>query len=154
MEQFSFPILRKNISDLSAVLYSILNLSLSNYLINNSIVSPSVCLEVMGPDAMILVFWMLSFKQLLSTLKEPCSAQEAILRAWSTVSNINPYKFRLRGYIGTDRSFHSGSDGKESACKVGDLGLIPGLGRSPGEDILVDENIFPYISQWIHFSIY
>ena len=27
-----------------------------------SIVSPSVCHEVMGPDAMILVFWMLSFK--------------------------------------------------------------------------------------------
>ena len=25
-----------------------------------------------------------------------------------------------------------GSDGKESACKAGDLGLIPGLGRSPG----------------------
>ena len=25
------------------------------------------------------------------------------------------------------------SAGKESACKAGDLGLIPGLGRSPGE---------------------
>ena len=25
------------------------------------------------------------------------------------------------------------SDGKEFACNVGDLGLIPGLGRSPGE---------------------
>ena len=25
------------------------------------------------------------------------------------------------------------SDGKESACNVGDLGLIPGSGRSPGE---------------------
>ena len=25
-----------------------------------------------------------------------------------------------------------GSDGKESACNVGDLGLIPGLGRTPG----------------------
>ena len=25
------------------------------------------------------------------------------------------------------------SVGKESACNVGDLGLIPGLGRSPGE---------------------
>ena len=25
-----------------------------------------------------------------------------------------------------------GSDGKESACNVGDLGSIPGLGRSPG----------------------
>ena len=24
------------------------------------------------------------------------------------------------------------SDGKESACNAGDLGLIPGLGRSPG----------------------
>ena len=27
-----------------------------------SIISPSICYEVMGPDAMILVFWMLSFK--------------------------------------------------------------------------------------------
>ena len=27
-----------------------------------SIVSPSICLEVMGPDAIMLVFWMLSFK--------------------------------------------------------------------------------------------
>ena len=25
------------------------------------------------------------------------------------------------------------SDGKESACNVGNLGLIPGLGRSPGK---------------------
>ena len=29
--------------------------------------------------------------------------------------------------------FPGGSDGKEFACNVGDLGLIPGLGRSPGE---------------------
>ena len=29
--------------------------------------------------------------------------------------------------------FASGSAGKESACNVGDLGSIPGLGRSPGE---------------------
>ena len=26
-----------------------------------------------------------------------------------------------------------GSDGKESTCNAGNLGLIPGLGRSPGE---------------------
>ena len=31
-----------------------------------SIVSPSICCEVMGPDAMILVFWMLSFKPTFS----------------------------------------------------------------------------------------
>ena len=29
--------------------------------------------------------------------------------------------------------FPCGSAGKESACNVGDLGLIPVLGRSPGE---------------------
>ena len=28
--------------------------------------------------------------------------------------------------------FPGGSDGKESACNAGDLGLIPGLGRFPG----------------------
>ena len=29
--------------------------------------------------------------------------------------------------------FSGGSAGKESACNVGALGLIPGSGRSPGE---------------------
>ena len=29
--------------------------------------------------------------------------------------------------------FPGGSDGKESACNAGDLGLIPESGRSPGE---------------------
>ena len=29
--------------------------------------------------------------------------------------------------------FPGGSDGKMSACNAGDLGLIPGLGRCPGE---------------------
>ena len=31
------------------------------------------------------------------------------------------------------RGFLCSSAGKESACNAGDLGLIPGLGRSPGE---------------------
>ena len=30
-------------------------------------------------------------------------------------------------------NFPGGSDGKETACNTGDLGSIPGLGRSPGE---------------------
>ena len=30
------------------------------------------------------------------------------------------------------KGFPGGSDGKESACSAGDLGSIPGLGRSPG----------------------
>ena len=36
------------------------------------------------------------------------------------------------GTLGKD-SFLSGSAGKEITCNAGDLGLIPGLGRSPGE---------------------
>ena len=36
---------------------------------------------------------------------------------------------RVKGLLG----FPGGSDGKESACSVGDLGSIPGLGSSPGE---------------------
>ena len=32
-----------------------------------------------------------------------------------------------------DTNFPGGSDGKASACNAGDLGLIAGSGRSPGE---------------------
>ena len=32
-----------------------------------------------------------------------------------------------------NRSFPGGSNGKESACNAGDMSLIPGSGRSPGE---------------------
>ena len=31
------------------------------------------------------------------------------------------------------QEFPGGSDSKESSCNAGDLGSIPGLGRSPGE---------------------
>ena len=37
--------------------------------------------------------------------------------------------------------FPGGSDSKESACNAGDLGLIPGSGRSPGEG---NSNPFQY----------
>ena len=37
----------------------------------------------------------------------------------------------MLGFI--TRGFPGGSDGKASACSVGDPGSIPGLGRSPGE---------------------
>ena len=36
-------------------------------------------------------------------------------------------------YLPWDRGTPGGSDGKVSTCNVGDLGSIPGLGRSPGE---------------------
>ena len=41
---------------------------------------------------------------------------------------MKKFEFTNCGTMG----FPSGSDSKESACNMGDLGLIPGLGRSPG----------------------
>ena len=40
---------------------------------------------------------------------------------------------QIQTYIYIRMGFPGGSAGKESACNAGDLGSIPGLGRSPGE---------------------
>ena len=40
--------------------------------------------------------------------------------------------------------FPGGSDGKESACNEGDLGLIPGLGRFPGESMAIHSSILAW----------
>ena len=37
----------------------------------------------------------------------------------------------VAGSCVTSAGFPGGLDGKESACSIGDLGLIPGLGRFP-----------------------
>ena len=45
---------------------------------------------------------------------------------------VKAFLFPFYTLVGT-KGFPGGSDGKESACNVGDLGLVPGLGRAPGE---------------------
>ena len=45
-------------------------------------------------------------------------------------SPVSPEHTRL---LAVTLGFPGGSDSKESACNAGDLGLIPGSGRSPGE---------------------
>ena len=46
-------------------------------------------------------------------------------------SMVSIFQFYLKKSGGG--GFPGGSAGKESACNAGDLGSIPGLGRSPGE---------------------
>ena len=41
--------------------------------------------------------------------------------------------FDVNASLGVMHLTPGSSDGKASACNVGDLGSIPGLGRSPGE---------------------
>ena len=47
---------------------------------------------------------------------------------WSQSLRLLCPKMRIKPTVG----FPGGSDGKESACNVGDLGLIPGLRKYPG----------------------
>ena len=59
----------------------------------------------------------------------------SLLQGILPTQGSNPHLLRLLhlqvGYL--PLGFRCGSAGKESTCNVGDLGLIPGLGRSPGE---------------------
>ena len=50
------------------------------------------------------------------------------------------------GYL--TRGFPGGSDGKESAFNAGDVGLIPGLGRSPGEGNATHSSILAWRIPW------
>ena len=51
---------------------------------------------------------------------------------WFSYTHTQILLLKLFSVIGYYLGFPGGSDGKESACNVGDLGSIPGLGRSPG----------------------
>ena len=51
-----------------------------------------------------------------------------IAESWTRLSDFHVHTFHI-SLLG----FPGGSDGKESTCSTGDLVLIPGLGRSPGE---------------------
>ena len=50
--------------------------------------------------------------------------------------------------LGMKMGFPCGSAGQESACNAGDLGLIPGLGRSPGEGTAIHSSILPWRIPW------
>ena len=45
---------------------------------------------------------------------------------------IQLFCFFIFSRVFNNLGFPGGSDGKESACNVGDLGSIPGMGRFPG----------------------
>ena len=70
----------------------------------------------------IKVRWMLTFKR-----------RRGLCLGWRTqmggFNDISPYK----NLLSCTFALWLPSAGKESACNVGDLGSIPGLGRSPGE---------------------
>ena len=58
---------------------------------------------------------------------------------WKTVWHF--FK-NLQVGLSHNTGFPGGSAGKESACNVGDLSLIPGLGRSPGKKKVIPTPVF------------
>ena len=54
------------------------------------------------------------------------------LRSFIHSTYIFLYLLEFASYYPLEEGFPGGSDSKESACNVRDLGMIPGLGRSAG----------------------
>ena len=85
-----------------------------------------------------------------------------VLKTWpkATCAQGNPEEpFRIWGqaYFAYTHilptGFPGGSDGKESTCNVGELGSVPGLGRSPGEGKATHSSILENsvdCSPWSH----
>ena len=68
------------------------------------------------------------------------------------VSNVVPSLFAVAflpvgGYL-CYQGFPGGSEVKASSCNVGDLGSIPGLGRSPGEGMATHSSILSWRIPW------
>ena len=58
----------------------------------------------------------------------PSSRESSQPRHWTDVSYLSLLHWKVGSWVPP-----CSSDGKESACNVGGLGLLPGSGRSPGE---------------------
>ena len=110
--------------------------------------SPSICHEVMGPDAVIFVFWMLSFKPAFSFSfftfikrlfsSSSHSASKVVSSAYLRLL-IFLLAILIPAYASSSLAFcmmfSNSSVGKESTCNAGDSGSIPRSGRSTGEGI-------------------
>ena len=75
------------------------------------------------------ILWRTAF--LMVQLSHPyvTTGKTMALTIWTLVGTVMSLIFNmLHRFIG----FPGGSDGEESTCSAGDLGSIPGLGRSPG----------------------
>ena len=109
---------------------------------------PPLCTKIL-PSGCVLRVPLMTRKRLWSHRHLPFSslAFSSRLAGYTAIHSSSPHLLseslvlrsptclpgrHFRYFVSTP-SLHIGSDGKESACDAGDLGLIPGLGRSPAE---------------------
>ena len=72
-------------------------------------------------------------KRYLLLGRKPMTNLDSILKSRNITLLTKVYLVKSMVFPVVCTGFPCGSAGKESTCNVGDLGLIPGLGRSPGE---------------------
>ena len=73
-------------------------------------------------------------------LKNPPAMQETLIQFLVREIPWNRGRLTTPVFLG----FPGGSDGKESAHNVGDLGSIPALGQSPGEGMATHSSVLPW----------
>ena len=66
-------------------------------------------------------------------MNKQAEGQKPLLWRHGTAAEKTLINTNIAGFPTLYLGCPGGSAGKESACNAGDLGLIPGLGRSPGE---------------------
>ena len=81
-------------------------------------------MEIVG----VFLMMMVPASLIVQLVKNPPAIQETLVQFLGQKIRWRRDRLRTPVFLG----FPRGSAGKESACNVGDLGLIPGLGRSPG----------------------
>ena len=105
----------------------------------------SICHEVKGPDAMIFIFWILSFKPTFSLSSFTFIKRLFRSSLLSAIRVVSSAYLRLLIFLlailipacaTSSLAFciMYSSIGKECVCSAGDQGLIPGSRRSPGEE--------------------
>ena len=76
-----------------------------------------------------LIGFRVHIASLVELVKNALAMQETLVRLLSQEDPLGRDRLLTPVFLGIP----CGSDGKESTCNTGDLGSIPGLGRSPGD---------------------
>ena len=87
------------------------------------LVSWQLCRVITEPLVLILIV----------VLQVTLATCRLLFLAFNVQSVLQIFCFEFCNFVVFETSFLCGSADKETACNAGDLGLIPGLGRSPGE---------------------
>ena len=80
----------------------------------------------------------------------PRATVHRVAKSWTQLKQLSAHSHTISLFSCNlwPMGFAGGSDGKESACNAGDLGLIPGLGRSPGAGMATHSCILAWRIPW------